>query len=52
MKYGNWLDEWFRNYIQPSTKIKMCERYSEIIEKHPKDKLGEYGLDELTPLVL
>lgn len=34
MKYGMWLDEWFRNYIQPSSKIKTCERYSEIIEKH------------------
>lgn len=46
-----WLDEWFRNYIQPSSKIKTCERYSEIIEKHLKVKLGEYELDELTPLV-
>lgn len=52
MKYGIWLDEWFRNYIQPSSKIKTCERYSEIIEKHLKVKLGEYELDELTPLVL
>ena len=51
MKYGMWLDEWFRNYIQPSSKIKTCERYSEIIEKHLKVKLGEYELDELTPLV-
>ena len=52
MKYGMWLDEWFRNYIQPSSKIKTCEKYSEIIEKHLKVKLGEYELDELTPLVL
>ena len=52
MKYGMWLDEWFRNYIQPSSKIKTCERNSEIIEKHLKVKLGEYELDELTPLVL
>ena len=52
MKYGMWLDEWFRNYIQPSSKIKTCERYFEIIEKHLKVKLGEYELDELTPLVL
>ena len=47
MKYGMWLDEWFRNYIQPSSKIKTCERYSEIIEKHLKVKLGEYELEEL-----
>lgn len=25
MKYGMWLDEWFRNYIQPSSKIKTFE---------------------------
>lgn len=52
MKYKIWLDEWFRNYIQPSSKKKTCERYSEIIEKHLKVKLGEYELDELTPLAL
>lgn len=52
MKYKKWLDEWFKNYIQPSSKIKTCERYSEIIEKHLKVKLEEYELDELTPLVL
>ena len=52
MKYKIWLDEWFRNYIQPSSKKKTCERYSEIIEKHLKIKLGEYELDELTPLAL
>ena len=52
MKYGIWLDEWFCNYIRPSSKRKTCERYSEIIEKRLKLKLGEYELDELTPLVL
>ena len=46
--YGVELD----NYIQPSSKKKTCERYSEIIEKHLKVKLGEYELDELTPLAL
>ncbi len=51
MKYKIWLDEWFKNYIQ-SSKKKTCERYSEIIEKHLKIKLGEYELDELTPLAL
>ncbi|MGM9970133.1 MAG: tyrosine-type recombinase/integrase [Anaeroplasma sp.] len=52
MKYGIWLDDWFRNYIQPTSKIKTCERYYEIIEKHLKIKLGEYELEELTPFVL
>ena len=52
MKYGIWLDEWFCNYIRPSSKSRTSERYSEIIEKRLKVKLGEYELDELTPLVL
>ena len=49
MKYKEWLDVWFANYIEPSSKKKTCERYSEIIEKHLKVKLGEYELEELSP---
>ena len=52
MKYKEWLDVWFANYIEPSSKTKTRERYSEIIEKHLKVKLGEYELDELTPIVI
>ncbi len=32
MKYKEWLDVWFANYIEPSSKTKTCERYSEIKE--------------------
>ena len=52
MKYKDWLDAWFANYIEPSSKKKTCERYSEIIEKHLKVKLGEYELEELSPIVI
>lgn len=52
MKYEIWLDEWFRNYVRPSSKWKTCERYAQIIEKHLKVRLGEYELDDLTPLLL
>ena len=52
MKYKEWLDVWFANYIEPSSKTKTCERYSEIIEKHLKIKLGEYELEELSPIVI
>ncbi len=30
MKYKEWLDVWFANYIKTSSKKKTCERYSEI----------------------
>ena len=52
MKCKEWLDVWFANYIEPSSKTKTCERYSEIIEKHLKVKLGEYELEELSPIVI
>ena len=52
MKYKKWLDVWFANYIEPSSKTKTCERYSEIIEKHLKVKLGEHELEELSPIVI
>ena len=52
MKYKDWLDVWFANYIEPSSKTKTCERYLEIIEKHLKVKLGEYELEELSPIVI
>ena len=52
MKYKDWLDVWFANDIEPSSKTKTCERYSEIIEKHLKVKLGEYELEELSPIVI
>ena len=47
MKYKEWLDVWFAN-----SKTKTCERYSEIIEKHLNVKLGEYELEELSPIVI
>ena len=52
MKYKEWLDIWFTNYIEPSSKTKTRERDSEIIEKHLKVRLGEYELNELTPIIL
>ncbi|MDD7092171.1 MAG: hypothetical protein PUI02_02275 [Christensenellaceae bacterium] len=52
MKYKDWLDICFANYIEPSSKTKTCERYSEIIEKHLNIKLGEYELEELSPIVI
>ena len=33
MKYKDWLDVWLANYIEPSSKTKTCERYSEITKQ-------------------
>lgn len=63
MKYKEWLDILFSNYIEPSSKTKTRERYSEIVEKYLKVKIieretgknvtgkhgkGDYGLSKKT----
>lgn len=52
MKYKDWLNEWLKNYIKPSSKTRTYQRYYIIVEKHLKDGLGEYDLDELTAIVI
>lgn len=52
MKYQTWLNYWFKNYVQPSSKPKTCERYAEIINKRLIPKFADYDLNELTPLLL
>lgn len=52
MKYIKWLTIWMQNTIQYTTKPKTYERYNELIIGHIKTKLGDYELNELTPLIL
>lgn len=52
MKYINWLVIWMKNTIKYTTKPKTYERYNELIIGHIKTKLGDYELNELTPLIL
>ncbi|MCM1124520.1 MAG: site-specific integrase [Eubacterium sp.] len=52
MIFKEWLTEWFENYVKPSAKDKTQIRYSEIISQHLIPDLGEYEMEELTPLVL
>ncbi len=52
MKYYQWLDEWLENYVKPSSKIRTYETYVHLTTDHVKGKLGEYPLDEVTPLRL
>lgn len=50
MKYKDWLAEWLKNYVQPSSKARTYKRYAIIVEKHLIDDLGEYELDDLTAI--
>ncbi len=52
MKYYQWLDEWLENYVKPSSKIRTYDNYVHLSKHHIKAKLGEYDLDELTPVIL
>ncbi len=52
MKYGQWLDEWLENYVKPSSKIRTYETYVHLATHHIKAKLGEYELDDITPIIL
>lgn len=52
MQYQDWLNEWLNSYVRPTAKQKTFARYSEAVSTHVIPKLGEYELDELTPLTL
>lgn len=52
MKYKEWLVEWLGNYIMPSAKDKTYVRYSDIANQHLIPNLGEYELNELSPIVV
>lgn len=52
MKYMDWLNEWLKNYVLPSVKIRTYARYSLIVNLHIRDKIGMLELDDLTPLLL
>lgn len=52
MKYSQWLDIWLENYVKPTSKIKTYTIYKQIVEKRLKPRLGEYGLNEISPVIL
>ena len=51
MTYKEWLSEWLELYVKP-LKHRTYERYKDICNLHIISQLGDYELDELTPLVL
>lgn len=52
MKYKDWLKEWLDIYIESTSKERTFSRYSEIVRQHLIPKLGEYEMEEITPIVL
>ena len=52
MKYNQWLDIWLENYVKPTSKRKTYTIYKQIVEKRLKPRLGEYELNEISPVIL
>ena len=52
MLYKTWLAEWLTNYVMPSAKDKTYTRYEDITNHHLIPKLGDYEIEELTPILV
>lgn len=52
MKYKNWLEEWLEHYVKHSSKEKTHQRYREICEQHLMPELGEYEMEDITPIIV
>lgn len=52
MNYKQWLGDWLEHYVKPSSKDKTYKRYREICEQHLIPQLGEYEIDEITPITV
>ncbi len=48
MKFGEWLDQWYRTFIQPGIRPGTRENYELRIYKHIIPALGEVPLNKLT----
>lgn len=52
MLYKDFLTFWLENYVKPDTKTRTYLRYFQIIRIYVAEKVGEYDLSELTPIIL
>jgi len=52
MKYSEWSAVWLQNFVMPSAKRRTYAKYTQIIRLHILPALGEYTLDDFTPLIL
>lgn len=52
MTYKNWLEEWLNNFIKISNKQRTFERYKNIISLHILPHLGDYNIEDLSPIIM
>lgn len=52
MKYKEWLHEWLVLYERESVKPRTYKQYENVINKRLIPALGEYEMEEITPIIL
>ncbi len=52
MQYKDWLNDWLKLYVKPTTKTRTYEKYKRQIELRILPALGDYELDDLKAIVL
>ena len=52
MRYREWLNIWLENYVKPTHKIRTFDLYKQTIEKKIAPYLGDYAMDELSPIAI
>ncbi len=52
MQYKEWLGEWLSSSVRPVVKERTAEAYEYAVRRQIVPTLGDYALDELSPLVL
>ncbi len=48
MRFGDWLDFWYQNYLKPKLRVKTQEEYELRIYRHILPELGAIPLNKLT----
>ena len=52
MKYSDWLNIRLENDVKPTRKIRRFDLYRQMVEKKIVPYLGDYDMDELTPITI
>jgi integrase len=52
MKYKEWLQDWLELYEKGAVKARTFKQYEDIVNKRLIPILGDYEMEELTPIVL
>lgn len=52
MKYKEWLNDWLELYEKESVKPRTYKQYEDVINKRLIPALGDYEMEDLSPIIL